>query len=27
LFLSYRPFIQGVLGGLLIIVGGRILWG
>ena len=27
LFLSYRPVIQGVLGGLLIIVGGRILWG
>ena len=27
LFLSYRPVIQGVLGCLLIIVGGRILWG
>ena len=27
LFLSYRPAIQGVLGCLLIIVGGRILWG
>ena len=27
LFLSYRPVIQGVLGFLLIIVGGRILWG
>jgi len=27
LFLSYRPVIQGVLGSLLIIVGGRILWG
>jgi len=26
LFLSYRPVIQGVLGCLLIIVGGRILW-
>jgi len=27
LFLSYRPVIQGFLGCLLIIVGGRILWG
>ena len=27
LFLSYRPVIQCVLGCLLIIVGGRILWG
>jgi len=27
LFLSYRPVIQGLLGCLLIIVGGRILWG
>lgn len=27
LFLSWRPVIQGVLGGLLIAVGGRILWG
>ena len=27
LFLSYRPVIQGVLGCLLIIVGGKILWG
>ena len=27
LFLSWRPVIQGVLGGLLMIVGGKILWG
>ncbi len=27
LFLSYRPVIQGILGCLLILVGGRILWG
>ena len=27
LFLSWRPVIQGVLGGLLIVVGGKILWG
>ena len=27
LFLSWRPVIQGVLGGLLLIVGGKILWG
>ena len=27
LFLSWRPVIQGVLGGLLIVVGGKIIWG
>ena len=27
LFLSWRPVIQGVLGGVLIVVGGKILWG